>query len=147
MLISLALCLFSCKAQKNLVGERMEDLVLVAKDGYSGIKEYEVMEIRDTKSLNKFYSQVNKTRKPGLAVPMVDFSKEMVIVLCMGEQRGERMPLLSKINETQDELTIAIELPDLTSTKNLQAAPIVYPFYLYKMPLTVKLLNFQKVGW
>ncbi len=147
MLISLALCLFSCKAQKNLVGERMEDLVLVAKDGYSGIKEYEVMEIRDTKSLNKFYSQINKTRKPGLAVPMVDFSKEMVIVLCMGEQRGERMPLLSKTNETQDELTIAIELPDLTSTKNLQATPIVYPFYLYKMPLTVKMLNFQKVGW
>lgn len=125
----------------------MEDVVLVAKDGYSGIMEYEVLEIRDTKSLNKFYSQINKTRKPGLPVPVVDFSKEIVIVVCMGEQKGERMPMLSKIGETEEELTIAVELSKPKSTENIEAAPIVYPFYLYKMPLTAKLLSFQKVGW
>jgi len=139
--------LFSCKAQKDLAGEKMEDLELVTQDGYSGITEYEAMVIRDTKSLNKFYSQINKTRKPRLPVPMVDFSEEIVIVVCMGKQKGEREPLLSKINETEDELTIAIELPDQKNTKNKETALILYPFYLYKMPLTAKLPNFQRVGW
>ena len=147
MLLSLICCLFSCKAQKSLAGEEIEDLVLVAQDGYSGVMEYDAMAIRDTKSLNKFYSQINKTRKPGLPVPMMDFSKEMAIVVCLGEQRGERMPKLSKINETEDELTIAVELTDLKTTKNIEATPILYPFYLYKMPLTVKSLSFQKTGW
>ncbi|MBO0323573.1 hypothetical protein J0X14_14785 [Muricauda sp. CAU 1633] len=147
LLLSLTLCLFSCKAQKDLAGEKMEEVELVTKDGYSGITEYEAMEIRDTKSLNKFYSQINRTRKPGLPVPMVDFSKEIVIVVCMGEQKGEKLPLLSKINETEGELTIAVELSDQKSAENMEAAPIQYPFYLYKMPLTAKLLNFQKVGW
>ena len=144
--IMLVLCLFSCRAQKDLAGEKMEDLVLVTQDGYSGIMEYETMVIRDTKSLNKFYSQINKTRKPGLPVPMIDFSQEMAIVVCMGEQKGQKELLLSKINETEGEQTIAIQLSDKKNTAN-EATPILYPFYLYKMPLTAKFLNFQKVGW
>ncbi len=145
--MSLVFCLFSCKAQKELAGDKIEGLELVAEDGYSGIREYETMVIQDTKSLNKFYSQVNKTRKPGLPVPMVDFSKEIAIVVCLGKQRGERRPLLSKIHETEDELTLAVELSDSKSIQNEATAPTLYPFYLYKMPLTAKLPNFKKVGW
>ncbi|MER3373045.1 MAG: protease complex subunit PrcB family protein [Allomuricauda sp.] len=146
-LLLLTFCLFSCKAQKELAGEKMEDLELVVQDGYSGIMEYETMVIQDTKSLNKFYSQVNKTRKPGLPVPMVDFSREMVIVVCLGEQQGEKQPMLSKINETEDELTIAVELSDPEKTDTAQNQAISYPFYLYKIPLSSKTIGFQKVGW
>lgn len=147
VLVLLTFCLFSCKAQKELAGEKMKDLELVVQDGYSGIMEYETMVIQDTKSLNKFYSQVNKTRKPGLPVPMVDFSREMVIVVCLGEQKGERMPLLSKINETEEELTLAVELTDPEKTDTTQNQAISYPFFLYKMPLSPKAIGFQKIGW
>lgn len=143
MLLLLASCLLSCKAQQKMAGEEMENLILVTSDGYSGIAEYEVMLIKDTKSLNKFYSQVNKTRKPGLPVPMLDFSKEMAIVVCLGEQKGERTPQLSQLSETEEERTIAIELSDSEKTESY----ISYPFYVYKLPISSKAINFQKVGW
>ncbi|MFD2098875.1 hypothetical protein [Flagellimonas iocasae] len=130
-----------------MAGEKMEELVLVTNDGYSGIAQFDVMAIRDTKSLNKFYSQINKTRKPGLPVPMIDFSHEMAIVVCMGEQQGLVEPLLSKINETNEELTVAVELSKVDGQEKNEDAPISYPFYLYKMPASSKTLNFQKVGW
>ncbi|MCR9265820.1 MAG: hypothetical protein NXH86_16830 [Flavobacteriaceae bacterium] len=136
--------LLSCKAQ-SLYGEKMEDLVLVAHDGYSGISEYETMVIQDTKSLNKFYAQINKTRKPGLPVPSIDFSTETVLVVCLGELQGEKEPMLSRIQQTEDELLVAIELSNPAKEEGFQA--VSHPFYLYKMPRTPKEIHFQKVGW
>ena len=122
-------------------------MVLIAQDAYSGIMEYQKMVIRDTKSLNKFYSQINKTRKPGLPVPMVDFTTEMVVVLCMGEQRGKRVPQLSKSGETEDKVLLTIELPSLDKQDKKEILPVSYPFYLYKMPYSSKNIDFQKLGW
>ncbi|RDY57773.1 hypothetical protein [Flagellimonas nanhaiensis] len=152
LFIALA-CLLSCKAQKENLsssGNEMEDLELIAQDGYSGILEYDAQIIRDTKSLNKFYGQINKTRKPGLPVPKIDFSKEMVLVLCLGEQKGDRAPLLSKAEESESSMTILVGLADQKDQKdqkdqNLQV--VSYPFYLYKMPLNPKAINFSKSGW
>lgn len=131
-------CLLSCKAQKQL-GDEIEGLVLLEQDGYSGIETFETRVIRDTKSLNKFYTQINKTRKPGLPVPMVDFSREMVLVVCLGKQQGEPSVTLSKSNETTTDLTVIVQLSN--STANTQ--PVTNPFYLYKMPLTGKTIIFQ----
>lgn len=136
-------CLLSCKAQKQL-GDEIEGLVLVEQDGYSGIETFEAKVIRDTKSLNKFYSQVNKTRKPGLPVPMVNFSQEMVLVVCLGEQQGEQAVLLSKSGETENELFIAVQLSDVNNGGSASAQAISFPFYLYKMPLTEKTITFQR---
>lgn len=136
--------LLSCKAQ-SLYGEKMEDLVLVAHDGYSGIPEYETKVIQDTKSLNKFYAQINKTRKPGLPVPIIDFSTETVLVVCLGELQGEKEPLLSRIQQTEDELLMAIELS--APAKKGESQAVSHPFYLYKMPHTSKEIYFKKVGW
>ena len=147
MLILLVSCLFSCRAQNHLAGEKMEDLVLVAQDEYSGFSEFGTMVIRDTKSLNKFYSQINKTRKPGLPVPMIDFSKEMAIVVCLPEQSGGSEPMLSKIDESESELNIAIKLKGLKTTENEGNTSLVNPFYVYKMPLATKTINLKKEGW
>lgn len=132
------ICLLSCNAQKNL-GKEIEGLVLLEQDGYSGVEVFEAKEIRDTKSLNRFYSQINKTRKPGLPVPMVDFSKEMVLVVCLGEQQGEQSVQLSKIKETDTEIFVEVIL----KTKELDPLVTQMPFYLYKMPLTGKTIIFQ----
>lgn len=137
------ICLLSCKAQKQL-GDEIEGLVLLEQDGYSGIETFETKVIRDTKSLNKFYSQVNKTRKPGLPVPMVDFSQEMVLVVCLDEQQGEQAVFLSKTKETETEISITVQLSDVNNGESANAQAISYPFYLYKMPLTEKTITFQR---
>lgn len=132
------ICLLSCNAQKNLGGE-IEDLVLVEQDGYSGVEVFEVREIRETKSLNRFYSQINKIRKPGLPVPTVDFSKEMVLLVCLGVQQGKPSVQLSKIKETDTEIFIEVVL----EAKSQEPLATQTPFYLFKMPLTDKTVIFQ----
>ena len=67
------------------MGEKMENLVLADFDSFSNVEVYETTVIKDAKSLSKFYAGINKTRKPGLPVPIVDFSKEMAILVCLGE--------------------------------------------------------------
>ncbi|RUA12048.1 MAG: hypothetical protein DSY83_15450 [Flavobacteriia bacterium] len=134
------ICLLSCNAQKNM-GEEIEDLVLVEQDGYSGIEVFEAKEIRETKSLNRFYSQINKTRKPGLPVPMIDFSQEMLLLICLGEQQGKPSVQLSKIKETGAKIFIGVVL----EIKEQDPLATQTPFYLYKMPLTDKTIVFQLV--
>ncbi|MEZ4811222.1 MAG: hypothetical protein R2819_12750 [Allomuricauda sp.] len=142
-------CLLSCKAQKKegSISGNSNDVVLIAHDAYSGITEYQALVIKDTKSLNKFYSQINRTRKPGLPVPMVDFTTEMVVVLCMGEQRGEWVPTLIKSEQTEDNILMTIELPYAEHKDKMDNLPVSYPFYLYKMPYSSKSIDFQKLGW
>ncbi|WP_108424751.1 hypothetical protein [Flagellimonas amoyensis] len=132
------ICLLSCNAQKNM-GEEIQGLVLVEQDGYSGVEVFEAREIRETKSLHRFYSQINKTRKPGLPVPMIDFSKEMVLLVCLGAQQGKPSVRLSKIKETDTEIFIGVVL----EAKPQGPLATQTPFYLYKMPLVDKTVIFQ----
>ncbi len=137
----------SCKAQKETPSQGDPDIVLVAQDGFSGITEYEAGAIKDVKSLNKFYSRINRTRKPGLPIPVVDFSTEMVIVVCLGAQKQEMAPVLTRLDESDTALSLTLELSSVPAEKNQVAEMISYPFYIYKMPRTSKKLDIHKKGW
>lgn len=143
------MCLVSCKAQKEaqLNSGNKSEMTLIAQDGYSGIDKYETMIVRDSKSLNKFYARINKTRKPGLPVPFIDFSQEMALIVCLGEQKGQMIPKLSKNEESENEVLIAIEMVSQKEAKDSENQLVSYPFYIYKVPYTSKVINFQKMGW
>ena len=146
-LLIASICLLSCKAQKpesSTVGEQIDGLTLIEHQNFTNIDSFETRVIRDTKTLGKFYKQINKTRKPGLPVPVVDFSKEMLILVCLGEQHGEKTTVLSKLKETDQEMLIAIEVHNV-SKEEMAIQPIYFPFYLYKMPLVDKTVVFQKI--
>lgn len=139
--------LLSCKAQKeghSPVGEKIENMVLVDHDSFSNIETYETIVIKDEKSLRKFYSEINKTRKPGRPLPTVDFSKEMVLLVCLGAQKGKQNAVLSKVKETDSEISIAVEMIK-EQQGEITVQPIYFPFYLYKMPLVDKTITFQKI--
>jgi hypothetical protein len=123
----------------------MEDMVLLAHEDFTNIDAFETRVIRDAKSLNKFYREINKTRKPGLPVPMVDFSKDMLVLVCLGEQKGEKNLVLSKLTETDQGMTIAVEVLEKVKDGEIAVQPMYFPFYLYKMPLVDKDLTFQRI--
>jgi len=140
--------LISCKAQKegnSLTGEAIEGLVLLDHDDFTSIDTFQTREIRDTKTLNKFYREINKTRKPGLPVPMVDFTKDMLVLVCLGEQQGKKEVALSQLRYTETELWIAVDVWEEDQEGTVTIQPMYYPFYLYKMPLVDKSLHFQRV--
>ncbi len=145
-LVSLLLVCLSCKSQKkgNLNNEekvQMEKPILVMEDSYSNIDSSQISIITDQKALQKFFVQVNKTRKPGLPVPEVDFSKEMLILICAGEQQGTYEPNVTILEPDDENLTINVErkLP----SDSLETA-ISTPFFLYKMPISEKKVTIRK---
>ncbi len=145
-LVSLLLVCLSCKSQKkgNLNNEekvQMEKPIFVMEDSYSNIDSSQISIITDQKALQKFFVQVNKTRKPGLPVPEVDFSKEMLILICAGEQQGTYEPNVTILELDDENLTINVErkLP----SDSLQTA-ISTPFFLYKMPISEKKVTIRK---
>ncbi|GAB4508813.1 MAG: hypothetical protein Tsb004_08100 [Allomuricauda sp.] len=140
--------LISCKVQKDgntLTGEPIDGLVLLDHDDFTNIDTFQTREIQDSKTLNKFYREINKTRKPGLPVPMVDFTKDMLVLVCLGEQQGKKEVALSQLRQTETELWIAIDVWEEKQEGTVTIQPMYYPFYLYKMPLVDKSLHFQRV--
>lgn len=123
----------------------MEGMVLIDHHDFINIDVFETRVIRDAKSLRKFYAEINKTRKPGLPVPVVDFSKELVILVCLGEQKGDIMPVLSKLKETDEGISMALELVEQKKEEATTVQATNFPFYLYKMPLVDKTITFQRI--
>ncbi len=137
----LLLIFTTCNAQKNNRGADRKDhqdtdhgLILIVSDSYSGIEIAETLVINDAKSLQKFYSKINRTRKPGLPVPDIDFSKEMVLIRCSGTTNNDTMPNLYVMEETEDEIVLGIS----KTVKDSSSSAVTTPFSVYRMPLAEK---------
>ena len=145
LVILLLVCL-SCKSQKkgnqnNSEKVQMENPILVLEDNYSNIDSSQISIITDQKALQKFFAQVNKTRKPGLPVPEVDFSREMLILICAGEQQGTYEPNVTILEPDTENLIVNVERK--LRSDSLETA-ISTPFFLYKMPISEKKVTIRK---
>lgn len=131
----LSLLPISCKIQNTLLIEKPENNVmeLLVRDDYSGMIEEQLLVFKNEKSLKSFYAIVNRTRKPGLAVPKVDFNKNMLVVWCSGEIQSADVGLVLK-NETDDFYKLSRTNPDLKT----KSSAIISPFMVYKLPLSNK---------
>jgi len=120
---------FHKKMQDSVPG-----LTFVAGDAYSGVETVETLIITSAKTLKKFYSRVNRTRKPGLPVPDIDFSKEMVVVYCSGAIASDSLPELYVFEETEDEILVGIK----DDNRKPSSSAVTTPFVVYRMPITDK---------
>ena len=140
-LMVLGALVMSCNAQKKSALDKPtasenSPLQLVLQDDYSGGDLAETLIIKDAKSLQRFFSQINRTRKPGLPVPDVDFTKNMIIVHCSGLQKGSGMTDLAFVEET-DRAIVLHPVKEAASAETSQTAA-TSPFSLYILPLTDK---------
>ncbi len=137
----------SCKTQETVATEveRQSDpnIVLVDSDEYSGIYESTTMVIEDAKSLNAFYAKINRTRKPGLPVPQIDFSKNTALVVCAGERKPNSKMVLSYGDENDNTLIINAESYYPNVKEDVQITVITNPFYLYTIPLSKKSVDLK----
>ena len=143
------LAMLSCNGQKKVANQADANakaltaigLELLVQDDYSGTDEPESRVITDMKTLKGFFSKVNRTRKPGIPVPDVDFSKEMLLLVCSGERNDGLSPEIVISRSTDTELVLA--------TKHLSKGTVNHtgatttPFSLYKMPLTERAIQFD----
>lgn len=149
-LFSVLIVFASCNGQKKAVVENENStdtptntpLTLLMSEEYSGLNEAETLVITDAKTLKSFFSKINRTRKPGLTVPNIDFSKEMVIIACSGEQMsGGLASVLNVLEETDSKIVLSTK-PE-NQEKGFGTNGITSPFRMYTMPVTDKEIGFQ----
>ena len=139
----------SCNGQKKASGEKADlqsnmnpttSLTLLLQDNYSGAETAETLVIKDAKTLKMFFAKINRTRKPGLPVPEVDFSKDMVIIYCGGVRKDNGLPKLSLKAETEGKMVFE-PIYQNVQKGNLSSAA-TSPFCVYTIPFTDKDINF-----
>lgn len=122
----------SCKSQ-NKVGNESADgsiMELILKDNYSGVAAEEVLLIKDQKSLRQFFATLNRTRKPGLPIPEIDFKKDMLLVWCQGETAAPSLGL-----NLEKETSETYFFGKLHPKRKVKNTAIISPFLAYKLPL------------
>ncbi|TDQ31149.1 hypothetical protein [Zeaxanthinibacter enoshimensis] len=140
-LYSLLVFCISCNCYKGKSqqkpGSQEQELTMIMSDTYGGEEKEGVLTIRDKKALNAFFAKINRTRKPGLAVPQIDFDNDLVIVYFMGETRQEELPVLS-VQELSEERVILSPANITAGDKEKINSALLRPFGLYIMPRTGK---------
>ena len=110
----------------------------ILNENYSGFEEEKYFLIRNQEDLNTFYGKINRTRKPGLVPPVVDFTQNMLLVWCGDSKTSNFVDL--EINESGDSLIVH----KLESKTKKQNNLIVSPFSIYKLRLSSKSLKIQQ---
>lgn len=131
----------SCKstAQSNLQESDDVGMELILNENYSGFEQEEYFLIKSQKELSAFYGKINRTRKPGLTPPIIDFDTEMILVWC-GDSSATNYA-----NFELNEKDKFIELHKLKSkTFKEESKLVVSPFSMYKLPLSTKSLKIKK---
>lgn len=142
LLVFIAIITISCKSHKNRLELNAktesisEELKLVLSDNYGGTTQPEIVLIRNGSELKKFFIKINKTRKPGLAVPKIDFNKEMVVIYCSGQTTNSDIPGLYMVSESDDKLILGIKKQN--TLQDTTSSALLMPFGLYTMSLTDK---------
>ena len=137
--------LLACNGQKKAVMDESSQesanspLNFVMQDNYAGAETPVTHVIKSQKELAKFFSGVNRTRKPGIPVPEVDFSKHLVVIYCAGNAGNGTIPTLKVAEATGAEMIL--EMTNKTADKG--KSNTVSPFSLYTLPLTPKTISFR----
>ncbi|WP_321826976.1 hypothetical protein [Maribacter dokdonensis] len=141
LLLAAIIQLNSCKstAQSNLQESDDVGMELILNENYSGFEQEEYFLIKSQKELSAFYGKINRTRKPGLTPPIIDFDTEMILVWC-GDSSATNYA-----NFELNEKDKFIELHKLKSkTFKEESTLVVSPFSMYKLPLSTKSLKIKK---
>ena len=142
LILFIAIITLSCKSHKNSKGTNSEkvsvseELNLILSDNYGGSEFREIQVIRSGSELKRFFIALNKTRKPGLPVPKIDFNKELVVVFCGGITTHGDIPGLYMVSESDDKLILGLNKTNGVTDSSSTA--VLMPFGLYTMPLTDK---------
>ncbi len=149
LFLSIVLVITSCNSQKKTTFNSSEGvttknhrLTLLLQDNYSGSEVEETLIIKDVKTLKVFYSRINRTRKPGIPLPNIDFTKEIVVIHCSGEQNMDSQFEQLVMEETDNEIIVRIS--SIPTNQRQTSLANVSPFSVYKMPISKKNIKVVK---
>ncbi len=136
--IGILLFFMACKGQKNNTNTlessmpNSTELTLILNDNYGGTETPGIQVIREPGALKGFFAKINKTRKPGIPIPKIDFTKEMVVVYCSGKTNGTGSPVLYTKKETDKMMVLGVKKEN--NKEVVASSAIIMPFGIYTLP-------------
>lgn len=117
---------------------------VLVQHSHGGYDQPQIKVIKEPTELQAIYLKINMTRRPGFPIPEVDFDKEMIIALYMGEKNsGGYSITIDSVEETKNELIINVKESE---PGQIATTVICQPFCIVKMPTTKKEVVFKKVS-
>lgn len=130
------------KNENNVANQENTNVTLLTEGTHGGFNDAQTLVIKDQKGLQKIYTQINMTRRPGLPIPKIDFEKEMVIALFMGEKNsGGYSAKVESVKEKGKEFEIVVKE---TAPEGVTTTVICQPFYFCKVKRNDGQIVFKK---
>ncbi|GGW22106.1 hypothetical protein GCM10007383_01520 [Arenibacter certesii] len=133
----------SCSAQRKSASDKVDkeeeptsSLHLVMRGDYSNSMEPTFQVIRGEKALKMLFSHINKTRKPGIPVPAVDFKENILLFYSSGRISGQKDLELCIKKEFRDSIWVGVE--NKIPLKKVNSGISTTPFCIYSIPQTAK---------
>ena len=131
------------KAQSSDAGKKSLDYKVLLEDSYGGTDTAENRVITNQEELEKVYGIINRTRRPGIEVPQVDFAENMVVAVFMGRRSsgGNRVEI-EKIEETTDAIQVYVRKVQ-PGEGDMTSMAITNPFIFAELPRSDKEVVFK----
>ena len=147
-------CIFlfsSCSSGNNKKSKLMNQEVIafqiIAQDNFGGMTDSKFITIKDENSLNEIYNLISKGRMPELEIPALDFEKETVIALFLGEKTsGGHSITVQQIENISDKVIITYKI-DSPKKGEMVTTVMTQPYCIIKMPKTLKEVVFKEINF
>ena len=116
----------------------------LAEDFYGGMTDSKFIVIKEETTLNKIYKLINKSKSPGIKIPIINFEKETVLVLFLGEKSsGGHSISVEQILDENEKVTVKYKVT-LPKLGEMVTTVMTQPYCIIKIPITSKEVIFDK---
>ena len=143
--------LSSCSSSSTINKQTMiisQDTItfeILAEDFYGGMTHSKFIVIKDETTLNEIYKLINKSKSPGIKIPIINFEKETVLVLFLGEKSsGGYSIAVEQILDENEKVTVKYKVT-LPKLGEMVTTVMTQPYCIIKIPKTLKEVVFKKI--
>jgi len=117
----------------------------LAEDFYGGMTDSKFIVIKEETTLNEIYKLINKNKSPGIKIPIINFEKETVLVLFLGEKSsGGYSIAVEQILDENEKVTVKYKVT-LLKLGEMVTTVMTQPYCIIKIPKTLKEVGFKKI--
>ena len=143
-LIVISIFFFSCTSSKNLRQDTIP-FQLIAQEVYGGKSDSSFEVIEDSNSLEEVYALLSKSISPSLEVPKINFDRQIVIALFLGEKTsGGHSIIVEYVANSKDSISVNYKIKTPNKGEAVTFA-MTQPYCIIKIPKTSKKIIFKEV--
>lgn len=106
---------------------------LIMSGDHSGFEQEQLLKIDSQVELEEFFGKINRTRKPGIPVPEIDFKRNSAIIRLKGTTTNNEPDITLQKSSKQSLL-----LKKIRTNSKKETTAVLTPFFIYSVPKTNK---------